>query len=102
MALINSEITRSRVASLQSRGQWGARDFDKVVFTLPIPMFDTKLGLHTDLATAALEAERVAARVELPQSIKFQRARRLVREALADVGIAERIDKLVARLLDGK
>ena len=31
-AVLNSEAARSRVAHLQSRGQWGARDFDKVIF----------------------------------------------------------------------
>ena len=36
-AVINSETSRSRIESQQSRGQWGARDFDKVAFNLPIP-----------------------------------------------------------------
>ncbi len=31
-ALFNSEIARARGESLQSRGQWGARHFDKVMF----------------------------------------------------------------------
>jgi hypothetical protein len=30
-SILNSEVARSRTAALQSRGQWGARDFDKVV-----------------------------------------------------------------------
>jgi hypothetical protein len=40
------------LAGLQSRGQWGARDFDKVMFTLPIPRFDSAASLHRDLAKA--------------------------------------------------
>lgn len=99
-ALLNSEISRRRVAALQSRGQWGARDFDKVIFTLPISRFDATLGLHKDLAAAAAEAERIAAAFELPETVKFQRARKLIRDALTESGIAPQIDELVARLLD--
>jgi len=99
-AILNSETARARAAQYQSRGQWGARDFDKVMFNLPIPRFDPAEGLHDALADAAAEAERVAALVELPQGIRFQRARRLVRTALVETGLSQRIDVLVARLLD--
>jgi hypothetical protein len=51
VAILNSETARSRTAGLQSRGQWGARHFDKVVFTLSIPRFDVASSLHTDLLT---------------------------------------------------
>ncbi len=100
-AVLNSETARTRIAGLQSRGQWGARDFDKVMFTLPIPLFDPKNRLHRDIADAAREAEIIAAGVALPENVKFQRARKLVRDALADAGVSQRIDRLVARLLDG-
>jgi hypothetical protein len=100
IAVLNSETARARVATLQAKGQWGARHFDKVMFTLPIPRFDRSAVLHRELATAAQQAESVAAAVELPENIKFQRARKLVRDALAEDGIAARIDALVARLLD--
>jgi hypothetical protein len=85
---------------MQSRGQWGARDFDKVMFNLPIPQFDPSTPLHNELAAAAVEAERVAAAFELPETVKFQRARKLIRDALTESGIAPEIDRLVARLLD--
>jgi hypothetical protein len=100
--VLNSESARKRIENLQSRGQWGARDFDKVVFTLPIPLFDSKSALHRDLAAAAAEAERLAALVEIPDGVKFQRARKLVRDALIQAGIAPKIDKLVTRLLGGE
>jgi hypothetical protein len=98
---LNSESARARVESLQSRGQWGARDFDKVIFTLPIPRFDASATLHGELAAAANEAERIAMALELPEGIKFQRARKLIRDALVESGIAPQIDRLVMRLLDG-
>ncbi len=102
IAIFNSETARSRTAGLQSRGQWGARHFDKVVFTLPIPRFDEKNRLHRDLADLARKAEKVTAAVVLPENVKFQRARKLVRDALTEAKVAPRIDALVAKLLDGK
>ena len=98
-AILNSEAARKRIEAMQSRGQWGARDFDKVIFNLPIPRFDKAKALHRDLAAAAGEAETLAANVPLPEGVKFQRARKLVRDALADAGISQKIDKLVNRLL---
>jgi hypothetical protein len=100
IAILNSETARARAAQFQSRGQWGARDFDKVIFNLPIPRFDAGESLHLDLAAAAARAEEAAALVELPDGAKFQRARGLLRAALAETGIAQEIDTLVARLLD--
>lgn len=100
VAILNSESARDRVSHMQARGQWGARHFDKLVFELPIPRFARGEALHRELAEAAAEAEKVAATVALPEGIHFTRARQRVRAALADAGISQRIDGLVARLLD--
>jgi hypothetical protein len=98
-SILGSETARKKVESLQARGQWGARHFDKVMFTLPIPRFDADTKLHADLAAAGAEAEKVAAQVELPDDIYFTTARSRVRDALAGAGVSRRIDGLVARLL---
>lgn len=94
-ALLNCETARQRGESLQSRGQWGARDFDKVMFNLPIPRFDADSPLHKAIADAAREAEVIAASVPLPENVKFQRAGGLIRAALTEAGVAQRIDALV-------
>jgi hypothetical protein len=99
LAILNSEVTRSRAAHLQSVGQFGARDFDKVMFTLPIPRFDPREQLHESLAALAQKAEAVAANVVIGGSVKFQRARKLIREALTEAGIAQEIDRAVGELL---
>lgn len=99
-AVLNSETTRARAEKWQSRGQFGARDFDKVVFNLPIPRFDSKDGLHVALAKQAGKAEKIAAAVDLPEGVKFQRARKIVRDALIESGVSGEIDALVAQLLD--
>lgn len=100
-AILNSETARSRAERYQSRGLFGARDFDKVMFNLPIPLFSGANSLHRDLTQAGSHAEEVAREVRLVDGEKFQRARRRVREALAEEGIGGEIEKLVEKLLDG-
>ena len=101
VAVLNSEEARRRIESLQARGLFGARHFDKVMFTLPIPRFSTASPLHADLAAAGREAEGLAAGFEFAEGIPFARARRIVRDQLREHGVSGRIDALVARLLDG-
>lgn len=99
-AVLNSETVRSRIAHLQSRGQFGGgRDFDKVAFSLPIPRFQPRNSLHRRLANAASTAEAVAGAVHLPEAAAYQTARRVVRQTLLDDGISLRIDSLVEELL---
>jgi len=100
-AIFNSETARSRAEQYQARGQFGARHFDKVMFNLPIPRFDAKNKLHLALADAGQRAEDAAKLVDLVEGEKFQRARKRVRDALTELGIAGEIDELVEKLLDG-
>jgi hypothetical protein len=100
-AILNSEEARKRVERLQSRGLFGARDFDKVMFTLPIPRYSETQPVHRDLAAAGREAEALAAEVVIPDATPFARARRMIRDALRAHGVSDRIDRLVAQLLDG-
>ncbi len=102
LTLLNSEVTRSRAEQYQSRGQFGARDFDKVIWNLPIPVFNPKSKLHKALANAGTRAEEAANLVDLIEGEKFQRARKRVRDTLIENGIAAEIDKLVEKLLAGE
>jgi hypothetical protein len=99
VAIINSETARRKVEHRQSRGQWGPRDFDKVMFDLPLPRFDPGAALHCDLASAAEHAETIAARVTIIDGEYFTRARKRIRDALRADGVAGEIDELVAALL---
>jgi hypothetical protein len=99
--ILNSEVTRSRVEKFQARGQFGARHFDKVIWNLPIPRFDSKNPLHLALAKAGADAEAAALAVDLIEGEKFQRARKRVRDSLIEIGLAGQIDALVEKLLDG-
>jgi len=100
-AVLNSSIIVPRIVSMQPRGAGGPRHFDKLVWELPFPEFDSRQPLHRQLSDAAVEAERVAALVELREGAYFTTHRRAIRDALSADGIAARIDTLVARLLDG-
>ncbi len=99
MSVLNSDAARGRVAHMQARGQWGARHFDKLLFELPIPRFDSKDALHKDLAKAGKRAEATAATVVLPADGHFVKARKLIREALAADGVGEEVEQLVGVLL---
>lgn len=98
-AILNSETTRVRVAPMQPKGQGGARHFDKLVWELRIPRFDSSIELHRALATAAARAERLAAAVELSEGAYFTRRRRAIRDALKMNGTADDIERLVGRLI---
>ncbi len=99
IAILNSETARKSAEHLQSRGQWGARDFDKVILSLPIPNFDASNSLHKALAKAAGHAEHVANAVQLKEGMHFITARQRIRAALHEDGIAQKIDEMVKELL---
>jgi hypothetical protein len=100
-AIVNSASVLARIIPMQPRGWRDPRDFDNLVWELPIPEYDRRVPLHRELADAASKAERVATVVPLREGAHFMRQRRAIRDALAEDGIAATIDALVARLLDG-
>jgi hypothetical protein len=101
IAILNSETARSRAEKWQAEGQWGKRDFDKVMFNLPIPTFDSRIALHREIATVAARAEAAAAVATINEGDYFVTVRNRIRKHLTDVGLAPAIDKLVEKLLDG-
>ena len=100
-AILNSGTLRASVSRYQSQGQWGARHFDKYVFNLPIPRFDTDNSLHRALAQAAQTAEGIAQSVSCEEGEYFIRIRQRIRAALAEHGIARSLEHAAARLLGG-
>lgn len=99
MAVLNSEAVLAKITDLQPHGQRDKRDFDNLVWTLPIPEFDPDEALHLDLAAAGARAEEVAGQVELDPDDHFTKQRRVIREALARDGVAAEIEALVDALL---
>jgi hypothetical protein len=100
-AILNAPVLSELVRPYQSVGAFGARDFDKYVWRSPIPMFDAENPIHARLAALAGDSEAIAEGVELPAYGGFQAARRQIRAALTEAGLAQRLDKAVAELLAG-
>lgn len=84
---------------MQSRGWRDPRDFDNLVWELPIPEFNGNIQLHRELAAAGAEAETTAAAGVLPEG-DYRRKRRAIRDTLARTGLAARMEALVGRLLE--
>jgi SAM-dependent methyltransferase len=99
VALLNSAAALAKISDLQSHGERNKRDFDNLVWTLPIPEYDDTDPLHRDLAAAATHAETIAASAELNAAQHFVAKRRAIRAALAADGIAAEMEALVAALL---
>ncbi len=97
-SLLNSESLRKRVEGLQSRGQWGARHFAKLLVNVAIPKYDTQTTEHRQLSSLGLAAEKLAAAVPLPDG-GFVRKRRIIREALIASGISGEIDRIAEAIL---
>ena len=72
------------------------------MWTLPIREFDPDNPLHARIAAAGRRAESVAARVPLKEGVYFITARRQIRDALAEDGVAGEIDGLVEELLSAR
>jgi hypothetical protein len=98
-AVLNSPALTQLLAPLQSRGEHNPRDFDKLVWRLPIPLFDPQDEDHARLADLAARAETVAAATDVSSKRTFQAQRRLIREVLEHDGISVAIDELVLKLL---
>jgi len=94
-AILNSATTLERVKPLQALGLFGARHFDKTVFSIPIPTYDRTDADHQRLAVLAADAEDVAATVTIDPSWRFQRTRQAVRAELELSGIGQRIEETV-------
>jgi hypothetical protein len=57
--------------------------------------------LHTESAALGAEAEKLAAGVDVSSARTFQVARKLIDDALKDVGITAKINAAVAELVPG-
>lgn len=84
---------------MQALGLFGGRDFDKNVFAIPIPVFDSGDDLHRRIAELAAKAEELADTVLVDPLWSFQKARKVVREALLAGGLSAQIETAVRELI---
>jgi len=101
-AILNSPAVTKLLAPMQSRGEHNPRHFAKLIWNLPIPLFDPADDVHQQLVELAAQAEALAAATDVTGKRTFQAQRRLIREELERVGIADAIDALVLRLLSAE
>jgi hypothetical protein len=99
-AVLNAPETTRRVAPLQSRGLFGARDFDMYVWYLNIPSYDPEDPLHTQLVACYGQAVAVTKAMTFAPGSGFQTTRGLIRTALGDAGITNALDAAVSAILD--
>lgn len=97
-AILNAPRTTERVSDFQSRGLFGARDFDMYVWNLLIPLYDSVHQLHGQLADLGQECEGVASEVEI-EGAQFQSARRRIRDQLDARGLLDKLDEAVSELI---
>ncbi|WP_433494517.1 N-6 DNA methylase [Micromonospora sp. CA-248089] len=98
-AILNSTTVLERVKPLQALGLFGARHFDKAVFSVPIPTYDSSNPDHDRLVALAAEAEGIAQELDIENVRDFKVARRCIRDSLAGLGLAREIDETVARVI---
>lgn len=99
--VLNSSALHMRIESSLSRGQFGARNIHRAPFIPKWPAFNPSDPLHRAIADAVVEAERVAANVEIGESMRTADARGAVWEALTEAGVVGDLDHHVSLLLDG-
>ena len=71
----------------------GARDFDKVMLSLPIPPCDSSDKLNRGISRVTTHSGQVASVVQINEGMPFISARKIICTALDKDGIMKKIDK---------
>ena len=108
LAVINSEELAAAAATFMTKGLYGARDFEKHGWKLPIPRYDANEPLHVRLSERGKAAERECAAIIANSDIPNQpagdtqsrAARKMLRhEWQPNSEVAQDIEAAVAELL---
>jgi SAM-dependent methyltransferase len=99
VAVLNSATLLDQVTQFQAVGLFGARDFDKYVFRVGIPVYSPANPYHRELAAFAAQAEDAVATVTVPDATRFVEARRVVTAHLETTGIKALIEEAVMQVL---
>ena len=80
--ILNSDCLIEKIRSLQSQGQWGARDIHRHLLKPPIPKYNPKELLHQDIVSQTQEIKIIAQKVELDPSCSFIKARQQIKQKI--------------------
>lgn len=97
--ILNSTTLVERVRPLQAVGLFGARDFDKYVFSVPFGLFDAGNAQHVEFVSLVEQAEAIAAGVDLSGAKTFQAKRKAIRKALDADGVGAQLEELALSIL---
>ena len=97
--VLNSEAIVERVRPLQAVGLFGARHFDKYVFSIPFGLYDENDEAHVEFVGLVEQAEEVAAGVDLSGCRTFQAKRKAIRAAIDERGVGEQLEELALCIL---
>lgn len=98
LAVLNSAVLTRLVRPLMPYGK-DERHFDRHLWQLPIPGFDSANAVHMELAALGAAVKEEVANVELRADRKFVSHRRRIREFLKNSSGAQRIERLVQELV---
>ncbi len=100
-AVLNSASVNEAIKPFQSTGLLGERDIEKKLLDVPIPTFNSKIALHSELSElgrqAHIQAQTTIHDLYFPAGASLARQRAYIRTALADS--LAKIDVLVKKLL---
>lgn len=99
--LENAPTPTEQVSQYQSRGLFGARDFDTYVWNLPIPTYDENNVLHQKIVALTNQCETHVSGLDLSDQ-QFQKARKTVREHLRKLGILDELKATVQELFESQ
>lgn len=99
VGILNAPVTTQMVEKYQSRGLFGARHFDTYVWNLPIPAFAKGNSVHERIVELSAACEAYLEQINV-EGMGFQKARKIVRTALADAGLMEELNEAVEQLLN--
>ena len=77
LAIINSDELEMAAATFMTKGLYGARDFEKHGWKLPIPLYEARNSLHARLSRLGKAAEQECADIIADSDHRDQARRRL-------------------------
>jgi len=98
-AVLNSNIANDGVKPMQSKGNFGPRDFHLYIWMLPFPEFNLENDLHMQISQLGRKARKLVSDMALPLEKNNIALRKLINLNLLADGVQNEIDEQVEQLL---
>jgi hypothetical protein len=97
-AILNSAIFTELLRPFMSYGK-DERHFDKHIWQMPVPLYDSNNDLHSRLCARGAELEAAIGELELDPGRHFAAVRRDIRALIAESEAGQDMEELVEELL---